>query len=237
MARRYFVDPLPAPGPATLRGEVAHHLATVLRVRAGERLVLGDGHGRQSEAEVLRVQARAVAVTVAPSAAVPPLPLRLHLAFAPPRLLRAEWLFEHGTEVGVAVFRPLLTERTRPQAGRIDRWRKLVRAAAGQCDRAHLPEVHEPCPLAQFLDEPALPPRRLLAAPGAPPPPAVAAGELVLLVGPEGGFAEAEQQLVSARGFAPVGLGPLVLRTETAAVVGAALLLVRAGRPDPPAPG
>jgi 16S rRNA (uracil1498-N3)-methyltransferase len=225
MARRYFVDPLPSPGMATLLGETAHHLATVLRVRPGDRIVLGDGRGSQCDAEVLRLDGPAVVVRAAAPAVVPAPALSVHVAFAPPRWSRAEWLFEHGTEVGVAVFRPLWTGRTRPQAERPDRWQRLVRAAAGQCDRAFLPEVRPLCELRQFLDEPDLPPQRLLAAAGGPPPPRLLAGEVVLLVGPEGGLSDAEARQATARGFLPVGLGPFVLRTETAALVGAALLL------------
>jgi 16S rRNA (uracil1498-N3)-methyltransferase len=225
MANRYFVDPLPAPGTSTLQGDLAHHLATVLRVRPGQQLLLGDGRGQQCTATVERIAGGAVEVLLAPAVAVAPLPLRLLLAFAPPRWTRAEWLFEHGTELGVAGFQPLLTARTRPGQPRLARWQQIVRAAAGQCDRAHLPVVLPPCALQPFLDRPDLPARPLLASPGARPPQPQPAGEVVLLVGPEGGFDQGELTAIATRGFVPAGLGPHVLRTETAALAGAALLL------------
>lgn len=238
MARRYFVDSLPKEGGTVLVGDVAHHLATVLRVRPGDTLVLGDGKGSECEARVERAGGGKVAIEAGPSRVVEPHRFELHVAFAPPKWTRADWLFEHGTEAGVAVFWPLWTERSRPQGGRTDRWDKLVRAAAGQCDRAWLPAVREVAELADFLDAPDLPKQRFLAdGEGAPCPAAIEPTGAVLLVGPEGGFTPAERELALARGFLPVALGPHVLRTETAALVGASSLLLaasRAARTPPP---
>src|SRR5687767_388382 len=115
MAHRYFVDPLPRQGTARLDGEVAHHLGTVLRKRAGDEIVLGDGRGSTALARVVAASKGTVEVEVGAAVAAPLPRVRVQLAFAPPRLARAEWLFEHATEVGVAVFRPLWTERVRPQ--------------------------------------------------------------------------------------------------------------------------
>jgi 16S rRNA (uracil1498-N3)-methyltransferase len=153
----------------------------------------------------------------------------VHVAFAPPKLTRAEWLFEHGTEAGVSVFHPLWTSRTRPQGERADRWSRIVRAAAGQCDRDWLPDVRPLRELETFLADPALPAARFVADAGAPPLGELAPrqGEVLLLVGPEGGFTPAEQHAAAAAGFVPAGLGPHTLRTETAALVGAAVVLAR----------
>jgi 16S rRNA (uracil1498-N3)-methyltransferase len=230
MARRYLTAALPEPGPWQLPADVAHHVCTVLRLRAGDRFVLYDGRGRQCDAQLLEASrtdgGRAPRVEVGPIASVPPPARHLHLAFAPPRWQRAEWLFEHGTELGVMDFHPLWTERTRPQGERADRWRKLTVAAAGQCDRAWLPEVHEPRSLAEFLADPTLPATRFVGVGGAARPEPGTAQQLVLLVGPEGGLTGDELAAATAAGFLPCGLGPHVLRTETAALVGAALLLV-----------
>lgn len=225
MARRYLTDPLPSPGAWRLPEAIGHHVGTVLRLRPQDAVVLFDGRGHQCDAEVTAVHKGRVDVQVGPTAAVPPPPRRLHLAFAPPRWQRAEWLFEHGTELGVMVFHPLWTERTRPQGERTDRWRKLTIAAAGQCDRAWLPEVTDLRSLGEFLADPALPATRFVGVGGAPRPEARDATDCVLLVGPEGGLAPGELAAAQAAGFQPCGLGPHVLRTETAALVGAALLL------------
>ncbi len=226
MPARFFLPTLPPAGEATLDGDLAHHLAHVLRVRPGARLRLGDGCGSSALATILAVDRRRVRVAVAQAVQAPPPGQRLHVAFAPPRLARAEWLFEHGTEVGIDVFHPLWTARTRPQGERPERWQRIVQAAAGQCDRDWLPAIQPTRELALFLADPALPPVRYLTQPGAPPlaTSAATSGDLVVLVGPEGGFADDECAAALAAGFAPVGLGPFVLRTETAALVAAALV-------------
>lgn len=226
MANRYFVRDLPAPGRTTLDGELAHHLARVLRVRPGEEVALGDGAGNTARATVVAAEPRGVVVDVGRIEHVPPLPLQVTLAFAVPRSTRAEWLLEHATEVGVATFQPLWTARTRPQGERGERWLRIVRAAAGQCDRAWLPQILPAQELPAWLAGPLPAGRLLAAAAGSESPTAIAAGgDVALLVGPEGGFDASESAAIAAAGFVPVRLGPHVLRTETAALLGAGLLL------------
>lgn len=234
MAHRYFVPSLPGPGPARLDGDLAHHLGRVLRVREGEILVLADGRGGTATATVITVGKQQVAIDVAAPRHEPPLAVQLTLAFAVPKLPRVEWLLEHGTEVGVATFQPLSTARTRPHGERPERWQRIVQAAAGQCDRAWLPAVNPSQELDAFLADPRLPAHRLLAsalgkAPSAHDPPT---GAVVLLVGPEGGFDEPELAAIAAAGFQPRRFGPHILRTETAALVGAAVLLAHCGTND-----
>ncbi|MBL8750717.1 MAG: 16S rRNA (uracil(1498)-N(3))-methyltransferase [Planctomycetes bacterium] len=226
MPERYFVDELPDAGPADLRGDVAHHLGRVMRARPGDVVRLGDGRGRSADAEVLAVERDVVRARIGAIEEEPPAVRRVCVAFAPPRLSRSEWLFEHGTEVGIAEFWPLWTERTRPQGERLDRWRRIVVAAAGQCDRAWLPLVHPAMEFADFVKT-AVAGARFVASPGAPSLLGLrpAAGDVVLLVGPEGGFTAGEERAARDAGFAPCGLGTSVLRTETAALVGAALLV------------
>ncbi|HLQ36434.1 MAG TPA: RsmE family RNA methyltransferase [Planctomycetota bacterium] len=229
MARRYLIAPLPEGDRARLVGDLAHHLATVLRVEPGTELLLFDGNGQQRPAQVLACDRAAVEVALGPLHRSTPPRISLQLAFAPPKWSRAEWLFEHGTEVGVGSFQPLVTERTRPQGDKLERWQKLCVAAAGQCDRAFVPAVRPVRDLLHWLAQPGLPPQRFLAAVGSEPLQPLAAGDAVLLVGPEGGLSAAETAAVRAAGFLPRGLGAQVLRTETAALVGAALLLRDAG--------
>lgn len=226
MAHRYFVDHLPEAGNRVLTGDLAHHLGRVLRVRPGDELVLGDGRGASAAAAVTAADKHGVAVEVGAVRREPPHPLRVVLAFCVVRWQRVDWLLEHATEVGVASFQPLWNARTRPQGERPERWQRIVQAAAGQCDRAWLPAVAPAAELDAFLAGP-LPDRRLLASEGAAPATAAdaAPGELVLLVGPEGGFDAAELAAIAAAGFAPRRFGPHTLRTETAALVGAAVLL------------
>jgi 16S rRNA (uracil1498-N3)-methyltransferase len=232
MANRYFVDALPPPGKAVLDGDLAHHLGRVLRARPGDVVTLGDGRGASAAATVAAVARGAVEVEVAPHAYTPLPALRVTLAFAVPRQQRSEWLLEHGTEVGVAEFQPLWTARTRPQGERPERWQRVVRAAAGQCDRAWLPAVAKAEELTAWLAAPGLPDgagaRLLASADGEPLATTPAArGPVVWLVGPEGGFTADERAKIDAAGFAAVRLGPHILRTETAALLAAGLLLAR----------
>lgn len=231
MANRYFVDALPGPGRCELRGDLAHHLGTVLRLMPGAEFVLCDGRGGECDAVVVAAHKGRLELDAGASRAVAPPSFAVHLAFAPPRWSRAEWLFEHGTEAGAAVFWPLWTSRTRPQGMRSDRWQRVVAAAAGQCDRAFLPRVQQPMAVADFLRRDDLPAVRLLAAAGAGPPelPQDAAAA-VLLVGPEGGLAAEESAAAIAAGFVPCGLGPFVLRTETAALCGCTALWLEHAR-------
>ena len=225
MARRYLVWPLPEPGSAILPTEVGHHLGRVMRARPGDSAVLFDGRGAQAPIRVTRVDGDRVEAEIGAherSAREPG--VRLEVAFALPKGARAEWLFEHGCAVGVRAFHPVVAERSSARGDRTARWRRIVEAACGQCDRAFLPEVHEPVPLADFLAR-ALPAERYAAVPGAAPLGAAAGEHAALIVGPEGGFTPAELAVLDGAGFAPRGLGPLTLRTETAVLVGAAVLL------------
>lgn len=224
MANRYLIDPLPAPGPGVLDGEVAHHLGTVLRARPGEQVRLFDGRGASCTARVEAVDRREVKVVCEPHATRPRPSPRVHVAFAVPKLQRAEWLLEHGTELGIDSFHPLTTRRARPQGERPDRWNRLVAAAAGQCDRDWLPEVRPLRDLQDFLADPTLPLERFVGEPGAP----VLRGagtDAILLVGPEGGFDADEREAIAGAGFRAASFGRHILRTETAAFTGAALLL------------
>lgn len=228
MAQRYFTDHLPESGRFALTGDVAHHLGTVMRARPGATVRLGDGRGGTAEATILAASRDQLMLQIEHRETADPPRLRIHIAFAPPRLQRAEWLFEHGTEVGVAVFHPLWTTRTRPQGERPERWQKIVTAAAGQCDRAWLPAIEPARELGEFLKRPDLPARRFVAtATAAALAASDASADTILLVGPEGGFTADELAAAIAAGFVPRGLGPHTLRTETAALVGAGLLLAQ----------
>ncbi len=215
MPARFFLPELPSQGQVVVDGDLAHHLAHVLRARPGLEVLLADGRGGRAEATVQAIDRHTVRLLVAATNRVPPPPFRLHVAFAPPRLQRAEWLFEHGTEVGIDVFHPLWTARTRPQGERPERWQRIVRAAAGQCDRDWLPEVRPARELAALFADPALPAARFLAAPGAPPLATLAPrdADVLLLVGPEGGFAADEQAAALGAGFCSAGLTRHVLRS------------------------
>ncbi|MAD34237.1 MAG: hypothetical protein CMJ88_10840 [Planctomycetes bacterium] len=224
MANLYHLPRLPDPGETPLTGAVAHHLLRVLRLEQGDALVLSDGRGNSAQATVRAAGRRDIVVEVDAPVSHPRTAPEIMLAFACPRPARADWLIEHGTELGVATFQPILTDRSKPGSPRTDRWQKIACAAAGQCARHHLPEIREPLGLASLLRSP-LPADRVLADVGGdrirrdcPKKP------VVVLVGPEGGFTAAERSAAIESGFVAATFGPHILRTETAALVGAAVL-------------
>ncbi len=230
MARRYRCDPLPAPGPFRLAGDLAHHLVQVMRIRPGAELVLFDGHGSECDAVVDAAGRQHVQGVASPARAATREPwTALEVAFAIPKGSRAEWLFEHGTEVGIRVFQPLRTARAVPFApGRVERWRRIVAAAAGQCDRAFVPEVRDAMTLTELVQRRDLPAARFVAAAHGRPAARAGAASSLLAVGPEGGFTAAEDAELQQAEFVPVSLGALTLRTETAVLAGAVLLLAGA---------
>lgn len=226
MSCRCLVDPLPGEGLVFLPAGVSRHLGRVRRARPGDEVVLFDGRGRECAARVRAVRGGEVQVEVGPARAIGREPrARVQLAFALPKAARAEWLFEHATEVGVAVLRPVLCERGGPPPRRTDRWRRIAASAAAQCGRSLLPRVCDPEALADLLARDDLPAERYCARLGAPALDAARGDEALLFVGPPGGLSAAEEELLAGEGFLPRGLGPLVLRTETAVLVGAARLL------------
>ena len=231
MSQRYIVEAIPAHGVHRLPAEVSHHLARVMRARPGAMITLCDGRGTECPARLVRIRGNGVEAEIGEARVTPPPEgPRIEVAFALPKGTRAEWLFEHATEIGVAVLRPLVTARADAagKADRRERWQRIARAALAQCGGAHLPEIAAPETLAELLARADLPAERYVAQIGSPTLRAAESRRALLLVGPPGGIAPEESATLAAAGFSPRGLGPSTLRTETAALAGAILLL--AGR-------
>lgn len=231
MARRFYCQPLPAAGPTTLGPNLGHHLGRVVRMQPGDAVVLFDGAGAEAAATVLEVQGRDVRVLVAGRLEVPigrSPRVHLEVACALPKNPRADWLFEHGTEVGITTFRPILTERTNRQHERRPHWQRILIAACAQCDRAVLPVIEPVVALAELCALP-LPSERYVAVASAPELGPATGDSCLLVVGPEGGLTGAEVDGLVAAGFVPRSLGPLTLRTETAVLAGAVRLLQAMG--------
>lgn len=236
---RVFVDqPLAVGATLALPVEVAGYLSRVLRLRPGDPFVLFNGDGRDCDARLLSLDkrgARAEVVDARPVASESPLRIVLLQGIA--RGEKMDLVLQKATELGVAGFRPVDSERSevRLQGERLDKrlahWRAVVASACGQCGRARVPEVSPPEALdAALRGLPGQP--RFLLDPGATRtidglPDGLDA--CVLAVGPEGGWSPRDREQLQAAGFEGLRLGPRILRTETAGIAAIAALQSRFG--------
>lgn len=146
---------------------------------------------------------------------------------------RMDWMIEKATELGAARFEPVIAARTEKALAtaavkRVERWRRIAFEAGQQSRRLKPMEIAAAAPLAQALAQTAAGRRWMLDEnPDTPRRPELLepAAASILLVGPEGGWTDAERELAREHGFVPVGLGPLVLRAETAAIAALAVVL------------
>jgi 16S rRNA (uracil1498-N3)-methyltransferase len=235
--RLYLEVPLAAGAALALGADAAHRLKTVLRLGPGDPVgVFNADHGEWL-ARLAAADRRGVSLVV--ECRLRPPPERengLWLLFAPLKRARIDWLVEKASELGASDLLPVLTQHTQSERLNLDRLRAHAVAAAEQSERLSVPRLHDPQPLAAVLDGwPAA--RSLLVCDetgGGEPIAAAAArlgqGPLALLIGPEGGFADAELDSLSEFSFVSrVGLGPRVLRADTAALAALAVLQAVAG--------
>lgn len=238
MSRPTFpVDPLPPLGPYLLTGPEGRHAATVRRLRRGEALELVDGAGGYALAEVVSVARDELSLRVDACDREPVPQPRLVLVQALAKGDRGELAVELATEVGVDEIVPWRAERcvARWEGDRgvkaLDRWRATAAAAAKQSRRRWWPVVTEPASTAQVaarLATAALP--AILHEDAATPLAGIevpTAGDVVLVVGPEGGIGAVEADLLGAPRYR---LGPTVLRTSSAGAVATAVLAARTAR-------
>jgi 16S rRNA (uracil1498-N3)-methyltransferase len=226
----FLLDPLPAEGAVRLDGPEGWHAATVKRLRPGEVVLLSDGHGGLAHAVVDTAGQDTVDLTITRRAdAAPPAP-RVLLAQALVKGDRGELAVELATEAGVDGILPWRAARCVARwedgprgAKALARWRSTVREAAKQARRPWLPVVEEAVTTAALA-------RRVAAADAAlvlheaaqdrlADLPLPQHGELLLVVGPEGGITDGELNVLVAAGARPARLGAEVLRASTAAAV------------------
>jgi 16S rRNA (uracil1498-N3)-methyltransferase len=230
MAERFYVNCPLRPGPVELHGPEAHHLAVVCRLRPSAGVCLFNGDGHEYPARVVEVQRKSVRLDVlAVESPGRELSFPLEVAAPLPKGDRAQFLIEKLTELGATAFVPLRTRRSvvHPRETRLDRLQRYVIEASKQCGRNVLLDVRPLTDWDDYCRRADLPPACLLAHPGADEP-APGDGRLrsgqgyALAVGPEGGFTDEEIDGARAAGWRLVGLGPRILRVETAALVLAA---------------
>lgn len=234
----FFVESLPGPGAtATLAGDEAHHAIAARRLKVGDTLWLFDGRGTLARTALVEIAARrrGLALRVEERRTEPPAKPSIHLACALPKGDRQAVLLDMATQLGMASFTPLVCERGVVKSGENAgaRWRRICLEACKQSRRLYLPEILPPATPAELAARAAAEGAQVwIAHPSGEPVSLAAASkptqDIVLLIGPEGGFTEEEIREVLAQGARPVSLGSAILRIETAAVALLAALTVRA---------
>jgi 16S rRNA (uracil1498-N3)-methyltransferase len=214
--------------------QVAHHAARVLRLRGGDRVALFDGTGGAYSATILQLDKRGVIVQVGEHRADErESPLRVILAQAISAGDKMDFTLQKATELGIARIQPLESERSvvRLSGERADKrvahWQGVVVAACEQCGRNSIPQVASIRRFADWLGDSPDDGLRLMLSPDAetglrdlPKP----ERPVTLLIGPEGGFSEAEAAAARHAKFMPLRLGARILRTETAALAALAAM-------------
>ncbi len=229
---RFLIDgPLDAPGLHRLGREESHHAVNVLRLRAGDAVIVFDGRGRRAEAVVVDADKNALSVRADAATEEPRLRPALVLATAVPKGKRWQSLIEKCTELGVDALVPLHTERSVAKGeGDAEKWRRWAIEAAKQSRRWRLPEIAEPVPFARVFDLSRERNALLFVADAGGEPPSryrdelSAAENVIAVVGPEGGLTDGEYSECARHGARPVRLSPFVLRVETAAAAVCAIL-------------
>lgn len=242
MPRFHCPAPLATGAETALPPGAARHVQ-VLRLQPGDALTLFNGEGGEFEATVLKMGRSDVLVQVgAHHATEREAPRTVHLLAGITANERMDWLVEKATELGVASITPLVAERSvlKLKGERADKkiahWQAVAVAACEQCGRNRVPVVHDAIDLAGWArsqtgaaaSDGAVAAQRLLLSLRAGTLPlqqaAAPAGPVLFLSGPEGGLSGAEEDLALLHGFAPVTLGPRVLRAETAPLAALAAL-------------
>lgn len=230
MARiRLFIDhPLGAGQPVPLDGDQAHYLGGVMRLSPGDVIEVFNGRDGAWSTRLVTASKRGGSLDVLEQVAPQRDPPDLWLLFAPIKKARTDFIVEKAAEMGVARIQPVQTDHTNSERIRQDRLQAHAVEAAEQCGGTFVPPVADLVPLSRLLDgwDPA---RRILWADEAMAGPAetlagLARGPWAILIGPEGGFSDAERGRLSSLPYVSrISLGPRILRADTAAVAALAL--------------
>ncbi|MCS6850517.1 MAG: 16S rRNA (uracil(1498)-N(3))-methyltransferase [Gemmataceae bacterium] len=225
MSERFFVAAPLGLGRVVVEGPEAHHMLAACRRRPGDVVRLFNGDGHEYVATLVAGQRRRVTLEVqGVDSPARELPFRMAVAAPVPKGDRGQFLIEKLTELGVSHFVPLQTQRSQPHADSVrpDRLRRHVIEASKQCGRNVLMTIAPPATWSRFALQAGLPEQRLVAHLGGGHLPRSTGRDVVVAVGPEGGFTDEEIALAASAGWQVADLGPRTLRVETAAVVLAA---------------
>lgn len=224
VTRLYVEEPLSPGATITLDRDRAHYLKNVLRAAAGQTVGLFNGRDGEWRSRIVDLARHGAVLSAEARTRAQAREPDLWLVFAPVKRARIDFIAEKATELGVSAILPFAAERSIAGDGRVERWRRIAESAAAQSGRVRTPRI-------ELVDFPgALSAARsselrlLLWERSETPLPREAAPRSVFLVtGPEGGFSTEEVALATDAGFRVIGLGPRILRAETAAVAAVTL--------------
>ena len=236
----YYIPPDAKTGDTfQITGDELHHLSRVKRKRNGDIIWAVDGQGSAYEAQLLSItKQEALCRILSTRRRLGEALTEITIAQSVIKGERFEWFLEKATEIGVTRFIPMLTERTLAKASgqKINRWKRIVLSAMKQCGRSVLPEITDVLPFEKVIVLGADCAIRLIAdgdaSAASPQIIQTGSGSLsraLILIGPEGGFTGEEIALAKENGFTPFRMGPRRLRSETAGLVLATLILSQSG--------
>ncbi len=236
---RFYIPPADwNPAALQLGQDESHHCLDVLRLGVGDRVIAFNGQGVEVTAEITLAHKKGVSLHVLTTQKTSPPPAKILLGQAIPKGRNMDLIIEKATELGAAEIIPLLSERTvvrldaAEAAKKQEKWQRVAIEACKQCGQNWLPLVRPPASVERFLAARPVADLLLIAAieNGAerlkdilkdlPRKPASA----LILIGPEGDFTPAEMGLAKSFGCQPMTLGPIILRTETAAIYSLSVL-------------
>lgn len=237
LTRVYVDEDLAVSQRLTVDGGAGNHISRVLRLRVGDEVTVFNGRGGEFGATIEEIRRDTVRIGVHEHRNDErESTLNLTLAQGISRGERMDWVVQKATELGVSRIAPVFTERSVVQldekqaARKVQHWRAIAVSACEQCGRNVVPEIDMPVSVYGLLEK-GVAGTALLLSPGASQRIADvdADGGATVLIGPEGGLAEVEQDAALRSGFKAVRMGPRVLRTETAAVCALTLLQQKFG--------
>ncbi len=237
---RFFVHPEQIREDELIITEDAHHIKDVLRIQAGEVLEVCDGQGTDYQAEIENMTGEEIKCRIlSQGPSVSESSIHITLFQGLPKSDKMEWILQKGTELGISSFVPVDMQRcvvrydAKKEIKKTERFRKIAESAAKQSGRGRIPEVKEPQSFLQTVEDVKnydlfLVPyeagldhslkKTLNALPQMPK-------TVAILIGPEGGIDPGEVEALTGAGAKIVGLGPRILRTETAGMAAATMLL------------
>ncbi|MFC1478170.1 16S rRNA (uracil(1498)-N(3))-methyltransferase [Candidatus Margulisiibacteriota bacterium] len=215
----------------TLAGEDFNHIVRVLRMKTGEDLNVLDNRGHIYRTKITAIDKKQAVCSIKEVIDVPPSPYKVILAQALIKGEKMDWLIQKGTELGVSTIIPLASERAvvklsgKDTSKKVERWQKIAKSAAEQCERVDLPVIEAPVTLHNLEIPEGTTSFVGVARGNAPMLSAIPQSAfrnphsaVLFAVGPEGGFTPDEETLLQKKGCRPLSLAPNILRAETAAV-------------------